>query len=59
MTQAETRDLRRKKAKLESCNRAKSSSSTMSFKASGQTASANAFHEGPEGEFGSQFPALK
>ena len=43
MRQAEARPLRKKKAKLESYNRAKSSISTTSFKTSGQTASANVF----------------
>ena len=43
MRQAEARALRKKKAKLQSYNHAKSSSSNMSFKTSGQTASVNAF----------------
>ena len=43
MRQAEARALRKKKAKLESYNLAKSSSSTTSLKASGQTESANTF----------------
>ena len=43
MRQAEARALCKKKAKLESYNRAKSSTSTTSFKTSGQTASANVF----------------
>ena len=43
MRQTEARALHKKKAKLESYNRAKSSTSATSFKTSGQTASENVF----------------